>query len=582
MSSSANVSAFSKVCEVSHSELPGFKVILDAVPQRFRFLDGNAFLDEDVLRIVDIGDTHLSDVRYAAVSYPWRDLQMPPNEAPSEGSFGVDGAQHADPISIDVLRTVCLAARIYQVSLVWIDRLCIIQDNKDDKNWQIQRMFEVYASCEVCLVVPGGLVRLAGLAETTSWADRAWTLQEAVAPSEKKELNCVFSFTHESYKDFLEEQCELMGLNAKFAEFLRKSNHNPLQHIVEPAKSAMCALSKLFHLMWGCTGAFKYHQPNLQEQEYHTRFPVRIVHTPSARLLQRAMDLRGMHLWRAAYARSSSRSVDMIFSIMGLFNVSLSVAHFGPSDRTKATIKLLQKLMANRRPATWLYIAPEMAPSPELSTLPVMPETSESGCAYVHSKEGVLMASDAIQSKELWRTEGAPVGRVDDSGYFTFWARGAPVLRDFDAVHSPTCKTTGHHRSSTDKAHDDRQVWAIIIGRRRELNRDPVTGQIRGTPRGQPIPVGFEELTLMFVENHAHELYHRIGMEREVELSKTNGWKWTWREFRVGGPGRGERIRFGTSPSGPVRMDRIDVEAHLEKEMMRFYDGKSDRHLVHD
>ncbi|ROW07667.1 hypothetical protein VMCG_03361 [Cytospora schulzeri] len=430
MSPLANGFVLTPVCEVPHLELPGSIVSLNSVPQRFRFLDGDTFLDENMLRIVEYSAMSLSDIQYAAVSYPWRDLQMPPNDTPPEGSFGVEGAKHADPISIDVLRTVCLAARIYGVSLVWIDRLCILQNNRDDKNWQIQRMFEVYASCSVCLVVPGGLVRLAGLAETTTWADRAWTLQEAVAPSGEQKLNCVFGFSHESYGDFLEEQCNMMGLNEKFADFLRRSKQNPLQHTVEPAKSAMCTLSKLFHLMWGCTGAFKFHQPGLQEWEYHTRFPVRIVHTPSARLLQRAMDLGGMHLWRAAYARSSSRPVDMIFSIMGLFNVSLPVAQFRSTDRTRATIKLLQKLMANRRPATWLYIAPDMAPSPELSTLPVMPETSESGRAYVHAKERTIMASDAIQSEGLWKAEGAPVGRVDDSGYFTFWARGAPVVQN--------------------------------------------------------------------------------------------------------------------------------------------------------
>jgi hypothetical protein len=56
----------------------------------------------------------------------------------------------------------------------------------------------------------------------------------------------------------------------------------------------------------------------------------------------------------------------------------------------------------------------------------------------------------------------------------------------------------------------------------------------------------------MFVEKHGYDLYHRVGMEREIDEGKTERWNWTYRCFRVGGPGRGERKRFGTSTSGPV------------------------------
>lgn len=59
----------------------------------------------------------------------------------------------------------------------------MLQDNKEDKIWQISQMYDLYAKCQMCLVVPGGLLRLAELSDTTCWADRAWTLQEAAAPA---------------------------------------------------------------------------------------------------------------------------------------------------------------------------------------------------------------------------------------------------------------------------------------------------------------------------------------------------------------------------------------------------------------
>ena len=156
-----------------------------AVPCCFRFLDCNAFIDSDMLRIIEWPDGSLPEYSFAAISYPWRDLQIPTGTTPPEGSFSVKGAERADHISIDVLRTACIAAHCFGRSILWMDRLCILQTRKDDKNWQIQRMFQIYAHCDPCLVFPGGLVRLAGLSEPTTWIDRAWTLQEASAPGQE-------------------------------------------------------------------------------------------------------------------------------------------------------------------------------------------------------------------------------------------------------------------------------------------------------------------------------------------------------------------------------------------------------------
>ncbi|KAI0709791.1 hypothetical protein C8Q76DRAFT_568806, partial [Earliella scabrosa] len=147
--------------------------------ERFRLLDCDAFLDSRVLRVVEYEHFTPAELRYAAVSYPWRDLQLAEGTSPSLGCFGVHGAEHADPITIGVLHTACIAARKLGVSLLWLDRLCIMQSSKADKRWQIAHMFTVYKHSDPCLVLPGGLVRLARLDEPTTWIDRAWTLQEA-------------------------------------------------------------------------------------------------------------------------------------------------------------------------------------------------------------------------------------------------------------------------------------------------------------------------------------------------------------------------------------------------------------------
>ncbi|KIY47764.1 hypothetical protein FISHEDRAFT_32057, partial [Fistulina hepatica ATCC 64428] len=165
-----------------------------ATPCRLRLLDVSAFLDSHDLRIMEHtpsgsqhseGDLSATFIPpYAATSYPWRDLQLP--EGQSTSCFSVEGALHADPISVNVVRTACVAARAYGCDMLWLDRLSIVQGCRKDKTWQIQHMFQIYKNCTVCLVFPGGLVRLARLDDSTTWIDRAWTLQEAAAPGAEK------------------------------------------------------------------------------------------------------------------------------------------------------------------------------------------------------------------------------------------------------------------------------------------------------------------------------------------------------------------------------------------------------------
>ncbi|KAK0201163.1 hypothetical protein DFS33DRAFT_1387100 [Desarmillaria ectypa] len=126
---------------------------------------------------------------------------------------------------------------------------------------------------------------------------------------------------------------------------------------------------------------------------------------------------------------------------------------------------------------------------------------------------------------------------MTDSGYFTFWGK-AVLVHDW------------HETRSQGNAYDNGEIWAIVVGRRKELNRDPETWTIVSTPKGDPIPAGVYELTLVLVEHHGYGLFHRVGMEHEIDERKTVDWDWKYREFHVGGLGRGERVRFAASLEG--------------------------------
>ena len=533
---------------------------------RLRFLDVTAFLDSHELRIMehppgpqhsekDLFSTLLPP--YAAISYPWRDLQLP--EGQSCPSFAVKGALHADRISIDVIRTACVAARAYGYDMLWLDRLSILQDSKQDKIWQIHHMFRVYKNCSVCLVFPGGLVRLARLDDSTTWIDRAWTLQEAAAPGAEK-VKVVFQLSHSSYQDYIQHRCEVASYNEVYSQYLKKRGSVDMtingkkmssgqygafvDKVLEADRSATCDFQGLAIALWSMDVKLRQDFPEIAQD--HEKFPIRILRPAETQMLSHALDFGGLRFWIAAYTRSSSRPVDMVFSLMDLLGVQVDVARFGKHDRTKATIAMIQMIMkaSPKATATWLYIAPGMTPSSELSTLPQAPETSESGRAYINTaRKGHTLAYEAIgaQGANFWRSDGAPRGEMTDSGYFVFWSRAALVIKEEDI-------TVPKH-----KAYDNCWTWAIVVGRLKNYNRNPDTWRIQTwNPDKSPRPKGVYELTLMFVEKHGYDLYHRVGMEREIDERKTERWNWVYRRFQVGGPGRGERKRFGTSISGPV------------------------------
>jgi hypothetical protein len=285
----------------------------------FRLLDCATFLDENRLRIIEFPVFSPADISYAAISYPWHDLQLAEGHIPPGGSFGVVGAEHADAISIDVLRTACMAARHFGATRLWLDRLCILQRNKEDKNWQIQHMFKIYQHSDPCLILPGGLVRLASLVEPTTWIDRAWTLQEAAANLKRDSVKCVFSFTHTSAPEFAQEFHKL-GYPHDFVHHLATSKRI-IQYIIEPLHSAACDLLELAAGIGFATESLE-----MSSQGHTMEFPIHIISNPALKMLSRGMVhnrlINYQLLWMSAFVRSSSRPVDMIFSLMGLMGSS--------------------------------------------------------------------------------------------------------------------------------------------------------------------------------------------------------------------------------------------------------------------
>jgi hypothetical protein len=165
--------AFESVLDIPIQDLPNTPVKWTRVThEKFRFIDARRFAAGESLRVIELDA--LPRQRYVALSYVWRGAHKEGTLPPGMETMTIEGAVGADPISIDVLTTVCKCVASFGCELLWIDGVCIVQNDPEDKAWQIQRMFEIYKHCKQCLVLPGGLSRLVPLDEPTSWMHRAW------------------------------------------------------------------------------------------------------------------------------------------------------------------------------------------------------------------------------------------------------------------------------------------------------------------------------------------------------------------------------------------------------------------------
>lgn len=123
------------IFEVPLFEVPGSVLDISAVtPCRLRFIDCRAFVDDQMLRIVEVMD--LRGEAFSAISYVWKGNTLPSPDCESaqtagdSGSFVVKGAEDGDIISIDVVRCACIASLL---------------SGEDDENYESDESQE---SCE--------------------------------------------------------------------------------------------------------------------------------------------------------------------------------------------------------------------------------------------------------------------------------------------------------------------------------------------------------------------------------------------------------------------------------------------------
>ncbi|KAF7968407.1 hypothetical protein HWV62_30645 [Athelia sp. TMB] len=434
--------------------------VLDIAPFatqcRYRLLDCSQIVNHHSLRVFELTD--ISTVKYGAVSYVWRGVPLNPRDRSMDslGTFAVQGAEDGDPISIAVLLEVCKAALQESVPYLWLDRLCIIQTNKEDRVWQIQRMHGLYKGCEVCYVLPGGIRRLVGIEEQTSWIDRAWTLQEGMVP---KRAQVILKWDSGKPTGFSTCSAQPFTLTE-----------------ITASKTGMVPLEIAISNAVGYSYVDTIHNS-------HIRIELNIFGghgSAQAQALSGAMnekepDSKAQAIWKCAIMRTSSRPVDMVFSVMGLFGVTLNQKLFDVNDREGATIALAQKILENGGRAAWLALSYYHPPARTASSFPYFPETSVSGGAFIKIGNKRIPATEFIEKGDEGDSSrwlpGLPQGRMDSAGYLHFRARAIPLLPTSDRSSAPKqanggisseSKQSKREAAPTHIAAMDGSVWRIV------------------------------------------------------------------------------------------------------------------------
>ncbi|KAI9639990.1 hypothetical protein NHQ30_011549 [Ciborinia camelliae] len=507
-----------------------------ADPAHYRLIDCHQFIRHQRLCIYEYTGS-ITNVSYAAISYVWRGNELDPNQL-DLGAFAVRGAEDGDQIGIDTIGHACTASVREGALYIWLDRLCIMQMSKADKVWQIARMYDIYLHCKVCLVLPGGLRQLVGPEDETSWIGRAWTLQEVMAPDH---VLVLFRWK----------------IGPGFWQGYKGSARGTVIEVVHN-KSATVSLYEVIEacsypetLQWtpiNCT------RPTSDDVSVNTTGGSEALSDMLTESLSRAMNAespqkKALAIWQNAFWRASSRPVDMVLSIMGIFGVSLNPSAFNKDDRIGATIALAKAILQSGGKPTWLLMGFDLPPCPFLSSFPEFPKTDVTGTVELQNVD-----DEQQFDLTLWWVDDLPSGSMDDDRYLSISAKAAPVVctgaveertfasRQNDNLGSHLCfvrvtardgKSWNILRHNYSHSIYDGKVFVVFVGHAQDYPR----AETSATNMGPCVLPRLSPLRAVILEKHAPGRYHKAGALTLGEAFEPFIQdEWQERDFTIGGP----------------------------------------------
>ncbi|KAF9483140.1 hypothetical protein BDN70DRAFT_800286, partial [Pholiota conissans] len=186
-----------------------------------------------------------------------------------------------------------IAQREYNLTLAWMDTICIDKSSSSELDESIRSMFNWYTFSAVCIVTLNQSIILADM-ETDRWFTRGWTLQELLAPRRIK---------------FYNKYWEPMSTD---------ENDKQINWVFQPERPR--TVETMIQKVTGIDYSRLFYQPS----------------TLVGKIAERMS-------WAAK--RRTTRGEDIAYSLMGIFGVSISVAYGEGPER--AFFRLLEAILSS-------------------------------------------------------------------------------------------------------------------------------------------------------------------------------------------------------------------------------------------
>ena len=135
------------------------------------------------LRVIDIQDQRVihapTTCRYVVLSYVWGSTNFLQLTKETEHQLQTPGILRKIPVPKTISNSI-EATGMIGARYLWVDSLCILQDDEEEKVAQIQKMDKIYANSLLTIVAAGGTHADAGLWDTNPNGVRVGQIREEV------------------------------------------------------------------------------------------------------------------------------------------------------------------------------------------------------------------------------------------------------------------------------------------------------------------------------------------------------------------------------------------------------------------
>ena len=317
---------------------------LNAGVEKIRMKECEAFkglptmtpVQRDRLRDTVIAEWVDDVTRYAILSHTWERGELSYQDLHGQHDLSgshlclPDSDQDSDrKRSFEKLHNFCDIAEEYGTEFAWADNVCIDKSSSAELDESIRSMFSWYRNAAICIVYLAQTNDLRNLVHDR-WFTRGWTLQELLAPRHLK----FYSKRWDRLTDLFNDKI--------FAEDVRKLNDQRLSRQLDLLSGAILKAA----------GLVMQHVRDFNPGIRHPSMPERMQ-------------------WIAR--RVTTREEDQSYSLMGIFNVSISIAY--GEGRERAFFRLFQAILEVGYEREWLLwtgrsVSPSIHPSRMIPSSP--------------------------------------------------------------------------------------------------------------------------------------------------------------------------------------------------------------------